>query len=96
MALTLAELRKDACWIWLICNRCMHRRPFALAPFIIRYGGNTSSNLFRNNGRCGRCGKKGGVTIQGPSWAGTEIGFQPFPVEGMRLVGSRRDDGLRS
>ena len=51
----------------------------ALAPLIIRWGADASSDVLRRSARCSRCGRKG-ATLQHPSCAGRETGFQPFPV----------------
>src|SRR6516162_7428728 len=34
---TLADLRGVTPWLWVICERCLHRAPTALAPWIIRW-----------------------------------------------------------
>lgn len=59
---------------------CLHKRPMALAPLIIRWGPDASSDMIRNNMRCTACGRRG-VTLQHPSWTGRVIGWQPFPVD---------------
>jgi hypothetical protein len=51
----------------------------ALAPLIIRYGPDTSSDRLRRSARCTACGAKG-AKLQHPSWAGSQIGFAPFPT----------------
>jgi hypothetical protein len=53
----------------------------ALAPAIIRWGPDASSDVLRQRTRCSKCGNMGGVTIQGPSWDGPHIRFARFPVE---------------
>lgn len=65
---TLAELRQQAPWVWAQCWRygCGHARPIALAPYIIRWGADASSNLLRTKLRCGRCTSLG-CAIQLPS-----------------------------
>jgi hypothetical protein len=50
-------------------------------PFIIRWGADTSSNMLRSSARCSHCGRKG-ASLQHPSWGGSTIGIQPFPVCG--------------
>lgn len=77
---TLGDLRRSAPWLWMNCAAgCGHYRPGALAPFIIRYGAEASSDMLRRASRCTRCGHKG-ATLQHPSWMGMQIGFAPFPV----------------
>jgi hypothetical protein len=54
----------------------------ALAVPVIRWGADTSSDKLRQRARCTSCGRLG-ATIQHPGWAGTDIGFAPFPVRGL-------------
>ena len=75
---TLAELQRSHCWTWVYCEKCLHHAPMALVPLIIRWGAETSSDRLRQRARCTKCGHKG-ATLQHPGWAGTHIGFQPFP-----------------
>lgn len=83
---TLADLRRSAPWLWVNCAAgCGHHRPVALAPFIIRYGAEASSDILRRAARCSACGRKG-ATLQHPSWGGSEIGFVPFPRNTVRNV----------
>jgi hypothetical protein len=86
---TLGELQRDSSkWVWAICNgldasgriACLHRAPLALAPFVIRWGPDASSNVMRQRLRCAVCGHRGAV-LQHPSWIDAQIGEQPFPVE---------------
>ena len=51
----------------------------AIVPLIIRWGANTSSDMLRRSARCTACGTKG-ATLKHPSWAGEQVGFEPFPV----------------
>jgi hypothetical protein len=78
---TLAELRKTTSWVWVYCERCLHRAPVAFVPLMIRWGGDASSYKLRRCARCTACGHKG-ATLQHPGWAGAHIGFQPFPACG--------------
>ena len=81
----LAQLRKHHCWLWLNCphRQCLRRAPMALAPLIIRWGPDASSDVLRQRARCSRCGHKG-ATLQMPSWAGSEVGLAAFPAERLR------------
>jgi hypothetical protein len=74
---TLEELRRGSPWFWLVCQRCLHRRPVAFAPLIIRWGPDASSDMLRRSARCSACGRKG-ASLQRPSWAGSHVGFEPF------------------
>ena len=44
---TLADLRQTHCWWWLYCAKidCSHSAPMALVPLIIRWGGETTSEV---------------------------------------------------
>src|SRR5437763_11425034 len=51
---TLGELQHGTPWIWAYCEGldtigrpCMHRTPLALAPFVIRWGAEASSDVMR-------------------------------------------------
>jgi hypothetical protein len=59
-------------------ERCMHRKPVAFVPFIIRWGPDASSDMLRRSAHCTKCGRKG-AALQHPSWAGMHVGFEPFP-----------------
>ena len=81
---TLGELQAGSSkWVWAICNgldesgrvACLHRAPLALAPFVIRWGAEASSNVMRQRLRCAVCGHQGAVLQH------AQIGEQPFPVE---------------
>jgi hypothetical protein len=76
---TLADLQRSHCWTWVYCEKCSHRAPMALVPLIIRWGAEASSDRLRERARCTKCGHRG-ATLQHPGWAGTHIGFQPFPA----------------
>jgi hypothetical protein len=54
--------------------------PMAIAPLIIRWGPDTSSDMLRRCARCTVCGHKG-ATLQGPGWKNGEVEWEPFPVE---------------
>ena len=55
----LEQLRRGHPWCWVVCERCLHRRPVAFVPLIIRWGPDASSNLIRRSARCTECGGKG-------------------------------------
>jgi hypothetical protein len=63
---------------------CLHRAPLALAPLIIRWGADTSSDVLRQCARCTVCGHKS-ATLQTAPWVSGEIGIQAFPVDKMSL-----------
>lgn len=72
-------------WVWAICEwpgqdgrqPCQHRSPVALAPLVIRWGPETSSDIMRRQLRCAVCGTKG-CSLQTPSHFNAEIGQEPF------------------
>ena len=80
---TLDNLQRDARWVWVNCARhgCWHRAPMALAPLIIRWGPDTSSDRLRQAARCTRRGGKGAMLMH-PSFVDRIVGFQPFPMDG--------------
>jgi hypothetical protein len=78
---TLGQLHAEAPrWVWLHCRGtgCYHKRPAALAPFVIRWGADASSNLLRENLVCKACGYKG-ADLYHPPWGDSATGWQPFP-----------------
>jgi hypothetical protein len=77
--LTLAQLRKGTCWVWAYCQgrECYRGVPLALAPYIIRWGADASSDLLRRSFRCTVCAGKG-ATLMMPSHVGG-FGLAPFP-----------------
>jgi hypothetical protein len=52
--------------------------PMALAPLIIRWGPDASSD----GARCTVCGHKG-ATLKHPGWKNGEVEWEPFPVDEM-------------
>jgi hypothetical protein len=81
---SLANMRKHHCWLWVNCEnvKCLHRAPQAIVPLVIRWGGDASSDVLRACARCSRCGRKG-ASLTSPSWVGLDVGFAPFPADGM-------------
>jgi hypothetical protein len=81
---TLGDLHRPPGWLWVHCTRfdpiCQHKAPLAIAPLIIRWGANASSDKLRRCARCTKCGHKG-ATLQTPSWYSNIVGHQPFPSE---------------
>jgi hypothetical protein len=58
---TLGQLQRGSSpWCWLRCEKCLHKAPVAIAPFVIRWGPDASSDKLRNAIRCTVCGTKGG------------------------------------
>jgi hypothetical protein len=78
---SLGELHRATSWVWLWCERCQHKAPAAIVPFMIRWGAGVSSDKLRQCARCSTCGNKG-AKIQHAGWGGNSVGFLPFPVDG--------------
>ena len=83
---TLGQLHRPPGWFWVYCTRYhplyQHRAPMAIAPLIIRWGPDTSSDMLRRCARCTVCCHKG-ATLQGPGWKNGEAEWEPFPAEEM-------------
>jgi hypothetical protein len=81
---TLAQLQRSApgkwCWVYCAAYACLHHAPMAIAPLVIRWGPDASSDMLRQCARCLKCGHKG-ASLQLPSWMSTAVGFAPFPVD---------------
>ena len=77
---TLWRLQREYCWLWLHCDApgCHHHAPAAIAPFVIRWGFEASSDMLRRSARCSRCGHKGASTTM-PSYVDVIVRFAPFP-----------------
>jgi hypothetical protein len=76
---TLEELRRNCPWCWVVYERCLHRKPVAFTPLIIRWGPDASSDLMRRSARCEKCGAKG-AALQHPGWGGERVRWEPFPT----------------
>lgn len=78
---TLGQLhRSPPRWVWIHCHACLYRLPLPLAPFVIRWGPDASSNLMRRNFRCSKCGARS-TAIQVPSFTYAQGGYDAFPVD---------------
>jgi hypothetical protein len=86
---TLAQLQRSAlgkwCWVYRAAYGCLNYAPVAIAPLIIRWGPEASSDMLRRSARCTKCGAKG-ATLMLPSWVSTTAGFAPFPVSFVRAL----------
>jgi hypothetical protein len=66
---TMGEIQRPAphwCWIYCrnaICERISSPTAIALAPYVIRWGAEASSNMLRRCARCTICGHKGATLI---------------------------------
>lgn len=85
MTLTLGELQRNGAggFVHAYCNRptCGASRPLAIAPYVIRWGADASSDLLRKNLVCERCKHKG-ASLYHPSWK--TRGWESFPVKADR------------
>jgi hypothetical protein len=77
---TLGNLQRSTPWVWMHCERCQHKAPFACAVANIRWGAEVSSDKLRQCARCTDCGSRG-ATIPHPGWGANSLGFLPFPIE---------------
>src|SRR5215470_51428 len=80
-AITIGELqRTPGGWVWVYCEGqgCGHHAAMAVAPLVIRWGHDVSSDKLRHCARCTACGRKG-ATLRCASWADAITGWQPFP-----------------
>ena len=77
---TLGQMQRSTPWIRLACDglNCAHSKPVAVAPFVIRWGADTSSNVLRRRARCTACGHLGCATMH-PGVTGLLL--DPFPVD---------------
>ena len=83
----LGQLQRGTPRVWAYCEGlspagepCLHKAPLALAPFIIRWGRDASSDFMRKRLRCAVCGHRG-ACLHHPSWIDAQVGFQAFPAE---------------
>jgi hypothetical protein len=78
----LWEVNREPHWLWLHCAafpKCTHMAAVAIAPLVIRWGKDASSDMLRRCARCTRCGDRG-ATLMHPSWGGSNRGWQEFPL----------------
>src|SRR5262249_22079365 len=76
---TLGALLHQPYWLWLRCDACGHRVAVPLVPFVIRWGGDASSDMLRTHARCTVCGRRG-ASLQHPSWGDESMGWEVFPL----------------
>ena len=79
MSATLADLRAVTPQLWGICARCFRRTPTALAPWIIRWGAEASSDMLRRSAQYTESGRKG-ATIQIPGSGGLQSPLHGWPM----------------
>ena len=83
---TLGQLQRTQSWYWMSCgsfNACGYSVAVALAPFVIPWGAEASSDKPRQNFLCSKCGHKGGMMTH-PSFVDTIVGTEPFPAPAAR------------
>lgn len=75
---SLGQIRAEFEWMWIYCTAasCAHMAAVPLAPLIIRWGADASSDLMRMGFRCSHCGGRRTET-QAPTWGGLNAGFSP-------------------
>jgi hypothetical protein len=74
-------------WCWLYCGNARCERAYspaaiALAPYVIRWGANASSNLLRRSARCSTCGHKG-ATLRVKQDDPAHDDYAVFPTSGI-------------
>ena len=71
---TLGQLHRPPGWTWVYCaaRGCPHHAALALAPLVIRWGADASSDCLRERARCTRCGHLG-ATLRHPSWIDSDV-----------------------
>jgi hypothetical protein len=74
----LKSLQHEPGWHWAVCPRCNHRRPLAIAPFVIRWGPDAPGDLLRRSLICERCGHRGALLYH-PSWVDMVKGWEAWP-----------------
>lgn len=90
---TMAELQRAAphwCWIYCLnpfCERVLRPTPIAIAPYVIRWGPNASSDMLRRCARCMGCGHKG-ATLRVRQHDPERDDYAPFPIEPKPAPGS--------
>lgn len=79
---TLKQISNAPGWFRVYCEQigCGHKAALPIAPFIIRWGPDTPSDVLRRSLKCTKCGAKG-ATIQRPGLIGTSRLSEPFPVD---------------
>jgi hypothetical protein len=65
--------------LWVVCERCLHRKPVAFVRSSFAEGPDASSDVLRRSSRCEKCGAKG-ADLQHPSWHGEQVRWEPFPT----------------
>ena len=60
---SLRQLQWTSCWWWCHCRNvnCQHRAPVVLAPVMIVFGCDASSDVLRERARCSKCGGLGAM-----------------------------------
>lgn len=69
-------------WCWLVCWRCVHRRPLVIAEAIAALG-DIPMQALRDRACCTRCGHRGAETIM-RSWSVRRDGgpgFEDLPED---------------
>jgi hypothetical protein len=83
---TIGELQRDAphwCWIYCgnaFCARIYRPTAITLAPYVIRWGAEASSNMLRRCARCTVCGHKG-ATLSHQGDDPEHDNYAAFPAE---------------
>jgi hypothetical protein len=77
---TLGQLLHQPYWLWLRCDACDHRVAVALAPFVIRWGADASSDVLRTQTRFTVCGRHDGEPSRGCGYRDSPSASRPASV----------------
>jgi hypothetical protein len=82
-------MTSDAGWWIITCTKpgCGRRIASDLKKYAERWGAGASSDVIRDNLEC-VCGHRG-VELTHPDYAGKDVGWEPFPGEGVEVTPSR-------
>lgn len=75
---TVGQLFEEPGWLWIVCEKCNHRKPVRTQSLIQQWGRDTSSNAILRSLRCKRCEWKR-AKFQSPSWGGSQNQWASFP-----------------
>jgi hypothetical protein len=79
---TLRQISEAPGWFRVYCEKigCGHHSALPMAPFVIRWGPETPSDVLRRSLKCTKCGTKG-ASIKRPGYTDNSGLPEPFPVD---------------
>lgn len=93
---TMGDIQRPAPhWCWIYCNNAFCERisrptAIALAPYVIRWGADASSNMLRRSARCRMCGHKG-ASLRVKQTDPDRDDYASFPIEPEWIGDSRKE-----